>query len=305
MKILIADDSKLSRAKLVSALLKLGHDTLEAQSGEEAIELFKTGHPDLVILDVVMGGMSGFECATKIRKINQKDWIPIIFLSSTIDDEYISRGINAGGDDYLTKPFSEIVLSAKIKAMQRIADMRNELIEITKRLDHLSCTDTLTGLANRMHFDKHLKETMSTANRYQQPFALLFIDIDHFKEINDKLGHHAGDSLLKEVSNRLRSCLRKSDFIARLGGDEFAIILPQFNDRESVESLAKKIKNMNQNPFVIDNQSLNITFSIGVACYPEAGMDCNSFLINADVAMYDVKRRGRNNYEIFKPRKSS
>lgn len=301
MKILIADDSRLSRAKLSHALIKLGHRVIEAESGEQALTFFQLEHPDLIILDVVMEGMSGFECAAKIREIDKKDWIPIIFLSSSLDDEYISKGIDAGGDDYLAKPFSEIILSAKIKAMQRIADMRAELIEKTKKLNVLSCTDTLTNLGNRMHFDERLNEIMAYANRYRQPFALLFIDIDHFKEINDQLGHYAGDLLLREVANRLRSCLRASDFIARIGGDEFAVIIPHIDHPNTVETLAKKIKNMAAVPYLINSKTLTVTFSIGVACYPEAGKDCCSFLVNADSAMYSVKKRGRNDYQVFIP----
>lgn len=301
MKILIADDSKLSRARLVDALDHLGHLIIEATSGEEAIELFKSNTPDLVILDVVMGGMSGFECATRLRQAN-KDSIPIIFLSSSLDDEYISQGIDAGGDDYLTKPFSPITLSAKIKAMQRIADMRSELIDNTKKLNQLSSTDTLTGLYNRFYFEKKLTEVFAHAARHKNKFALMFVDIDHFKEVNDKLGHHAGDLLIKEVAKRLTSCLRVNDFIARLGGDEFAIILQPADETNVAEVVAKKILKQAALPYQIAGESLAVTFSIGIAFYPEAGTNPETMLINADFAMYYVKRKGRNNFQVFTPK---
>jgi diguanylate cyclase (GGDEF)-like protein len=301
MKILIADDSRLSRAALMDALDKLGHQVIEAKSGEEAIELFQSQGPDLVILDVIMTGITGFECAKQLREINH-DWIPIIFLSSSLDDEYISQGIDAGGDDYLTKPFSFVTLSAKIKAMQRIADMRNELIKSTKKLKLLSSTDALTGLYNRFHFEKKLTEVFAQAERHKYKFALMFIDIDYFKDVNDQYGHHTGDLVLKEVSQRIRSCLRANDFVARLGGDEFALILQiSFFNEQEVEVVAKKILKLGAKPYAISDKEISITFSIGIAFFPEAGENPETLLINADFAMYYIKNKGRNNYKIFHP----
>lgn len=296
MKILIADDSKLSRATLTDALEEFGHQVLTAENGEQAIQLFQDEEPDLVILDVVMDTMSGFECASKIRALDENDWIPIIFLSSSIDDEYIAQGIDAGGDDYLTKPFSKITLSAKIKAMERIAEMRRELIETTQKLNRLSRTDPLTGLYNRLEFDKKLTQAIAVAKRHGQKFALLFIDIDRFKSVNDELGHHAGDQLIKEVADRLTSCLRVNDFIARLGGDEFAIIIQPIEHTSAPESLAKKITQQAAEPFIKERP---ISFSIGIACYPETGTDQTSLLIHADKAMYHVKKAGGNGFSVY------
>lgn len=301
MKILIADDSKLSRVTLENALSQLGHEVIAAQSGEEAIIFFKEERPDLIILDVVMKGMNGFECATAIRKIDSRDWIPIIFLSSSIDDAYIARGIDAGGDDYLTKPFSPITLSAKIKSMQRIADMRNELIQTTYKLKVLSSTDSLTNIYNRLQFDKTLIEVIANSKRFQDKFALFFIDIDHFKEVNDTLGHHKGDLLLIEIAKRLTSCLRKDDFLARQGGDEFAIILRRIRNMADIEEVARKIINLSKTPYVLEDSTITITFSIGIANFPEAGEESEALMGNADIALYYVKEAGRNNFKIFTP----
>ncbi|WP_133130497.1 GGDEF domain-containing response regulator [Legionella yabuuchiae] len=298
MKILIADDSKLTRKKLSDALEELGHDVVEATSGEAALELFRSQHPDLVILDVVMEGMSGFECARNLRALNQSEWIPIIFLSSSIDDEYISKGIDAGGDDYLTKPFSKVTLAAKIKAMQRIADMRSKLIDTTDKLKVLSRTDPLTGLNNRLEFDKVLEKTIARAERYQLNFSLLFIDIDGFKEVNDTLGHHAGDELISQVAHRLASSIRVEDFIARLGGDEFAIIMQPIKTPTAPEKLAEKV--VAQNKLTVHN-NLSISLSVGIATYPEAGTRREELLIHADEAMYQVKQQGGNGYKRYIP----
>ncbi|GGI78220.1 two-component system response regulator [Legionella impletisoli] len=296
MNILIADDSKLTRKKLSDALNELGHQVLEATSGEDAIALFQSEHPDLIILDVVMEGMSGFECARKLRALNQSEWIPIIFLSSSIDDEYISKGIDAGGDDYLTKPISKVTLAAKIKAMQRIADMRSQLIDITEKLKVLSRTDPLTGLNNRLEFDKVLEKTIARAERHQLNFALLFIDIDGFKGVNDTLGHHAGDELIKQIANRLASSIRIDDFIARLGGDEFAIIMQPIKTPVAPEKLAEKIVTQNVLNFQEDR---TISLSVGIATYPEAGTSREKLLIHADEAMYQAKQQGGKDYRRY------
>ena len=161
MQILVADDSKTNLNLISRSLQQLGHEVVPAKSAQEAIELFKLSRPDLIILDVVMDSMDGFECAKQIRALNPGDWIPIIFLSGSVDDESISKGIDAGGDDYLTKPFSEIKLAAKIKAMQRISSMRQELFQATQKLEELSSTDSLTGIYNRLQFNKTIKEKIA------------------------------------------------------------------------------------------------------------------------------------------------
>lgn len=299
MKILITDDSILSRTITRDALVKLGHTVVCAASGEEAIALFQTENPDLIILDVVMNGMNGFQCAAKIRALSRQEWIPIIFLSSVVDDESVARGIDAGGDDYLCKPFSEITLAAKIKSMERIAEMRHKLLDTTKKLEVLSTTDVLTNVYNRLQFDKTLKEVIAEDDRHQRVSALLFIDVDHFKHINDTLGHHNGDLLLKEASKRLSSCLRRNDFLARLGGDEFGLILRTIQDKSIVEGVAKKICSTFTTPFLIDNHQVNITLSIGVAYYPDNGKDPTTLMQNADIALYKAKRAGRNQYQFF------
>ncbi len=161
MKILVADDSQTNLVLLADALVRLGHEVTATKSGEEAIVAFLKAKPDLIILDVLMDGMTGFECAAKIREIEPDEWIPIIFLSASVDDESIASGIDAGGDDYLTKPFSQITLSAKIKAMQRISDMRKNLYAATCKLSLLSSTDALTGIYNRLQFNSSIVEKIA------------------------------------------------------------------------------------------------------------------------------------------------
>jgi len=301
MKILVADDSKTTRALLAASLNKMGHDVIEAANGQQAIELFKREHPDLIILDVIMEGIDGFECAKMIRNIDTEDWIPIIFLSGAVDDENIARGINAGGDDYLTKPYSEITLAAKVKAMQRIADMRAKLWEMTKKFSMLSATDSLTGVYNRLQFNRVIIEKVASSKRYHTPFALLYLDLDKFKLINDTLGHYVGDLLLVEVARRLKSCIRVDDFIARVGGDEFSILLNNTHGHQVINSIAKKILNALEQPYLIAGNDLEISASIGIVCYPSDDTTEENLTQNADIAMYHAKEAGRNNYKYYTP----
>lgn len=299
MKILVADDSKTNLALITEALSKLGHEVIPVLSGEEAIQVFTKSPPDLIILDVVMAGMDGFECAKKIREIEIDDWIPIIFLSGNVDDESIAKGIDAGGDDYLTKPFSEITLAAKIKAMQRISDMRLKLFDTTQKLYLQSSTDSLTGTYNRFQFDRFIKEVISAADRFKHTAALMFIDLDNFKNINDSFGHHVGDMLLVEVSHRLKLCLRGNDFIARIGGDEFAIILGEVHDKKTAEKIAQKIIDELSKSVDLEGHYIRVGASVGIAYYPQKGVDAENLVRSADVAMYHAKSLGRNNYQLY------
>lgn len=299
MKILVADDSKMSLALITESLKHLGHEVTSVTSGEAAIESFNETRPDLIILDVIMTGMDGFECARRIREINTDDWIPIIFLSSAVDDENIAKGINAGGDDYLAKPFSELTLASKIKAMQRISDMRLKLYETTQKLSVLSSTDSLTGIYNRLEFDKNIKTKLAYAKQTNSMLALLFIDLDNFKTVNDSLGHYIGDILLKEVAKRLESCLKPMDFISRLGGDEFAIILSDIESPIVAGDTAQKIITALAPSYKIRGHDLHISSSIGIACYPSENSQADTIVQNADIAMYHAKELGRNNFQFF------
>ena len=299
MRILVADDSKTNRSLITNSLVKLGHEVIAAKNGKEAVEEFTQCQPDLIILDVVMEGMSGLECAKKIRSLNIDAWIPIIFLSGSIDDASIAKGIDAGGDDYLSKPYSETTLAAKIKAMQRISDMRKKLFDATEQLTILSTTDTLTGVNNRFQFNRSIKEQIHQSIEHDQVFALLFVDLDKFKIINDSLGHQAGDDLLIQATHRLQSCIRGDDFLARMGGDEFAILLNNITDSTITEIITKRIIASLAKPFHIADQDVHVTASIGITYYPADAATEEDLLKNADIAMYQAKQAGRNNYKFF------
>lgn len=299
MKILVADDSATGLAILSASLQKLGHTVVSASNGQQAIELFVRERPDFVILDVLMQPMNGFACARKLREIHSENWIPIIFLSNSVDDNSIAQGVDAGGDDYLTKPFSEAILTAKIIAMQRITDMQKKLYEATCKLCALSSTDILTGIENRLRFNTVLRDKIEYAERNDIKFALILIDLDNFKSINDNLGLHTGDLLLKAVAHRLKISLQENDFIARLDGDEFAVIINQINNHGNAECFSQKMSDILSKTYHLSNHDIQISCSIGIACYPMSGTTPETLIQCAEVAMYYAKESGRNNYQYY------
>ena len=307
MKILVVDDSATMRAALAGMLAKMGHETLTAQGGVQAIRLYESEPPDLVLLDVQMPGMDGFEVAARLRDMRPGEWIPLIFLSSAEDDKDIERGITAGGDDYLVKPVSNIVLNAKIRAMQRIGEMRsrllalgNELTAANRELVKLAHQDGLTGLANRRHLDATLLGEMTRAHRNGDDLSVVLCDVDHFKLYNDHYGHLMGDDCLKSVAGAIRSaCRRPADFAARYGGEEFMLVLPQTppeGARVVADKMLKAIAALGI-PHARSSAALYVTASAGIASFDaHKGINPAELIARADGALYQAKERGRNRY---------
>jgi diguanylate cyclase (GGDEF)-like protein len=209
---------------------------LSAGSGEAALEAYDQTRPDLVFLDVILPDMDAFIVAQRIRAMeNPGEWTPIIFLSSHGDDANVENGIVAGGDDYLLRPVSEIVLGAKIRAMQHFVLMRSSLIALTRKLDaanqelvRISSTDGLTGVSNRRFFDEAISAEWRRARRHSNSIAMMMCDLDYFKLYNDTYGQQAGDDCLRKVAGAIRQHTeRPSDIVARYGGEEFAVVLPE------------------------------------------------------------------------------
>lgn len=305
MKILVVDDSATMRAALAKMLAKMGHETLTAESGAQAIRLYESHPPDLVLLDVQMPGMDGFEVAERLRELRPGEWIPLIFLSSQEDDEDVERGIAAGGDDYLIKPTSNVVLNAKIRAMQRIGDMRqrllalgNELTAANRELVKLAQQDGLTGLANRRHFDATLFNELSRSKRTGDQLSVVLCDVDHFKLYNDHYGHLAGDDCLKAVAATIQSaCRRPADLAARYGGEEFVLVLPHTptdGARLVAEAMLAAINRL-AIPHARSGTAPYITLSAGIASFDShKGINPADLIARADGALYQAKERGRN-----------
>lgn len=304
MKILVVDDTRINLAMISRFVERMGGIPLQAQNGHEAIEIFRREKPDLVLLDVIMPDIDGFEVATRMRALEDpSEWTPIIFLSGMTAEEDLEKGIASGGDDYLYKPVSEVVLGAKIRAMQRIIQMRTSLVVMTRQLDtanqelkRLSASDGLTGIANRRFFDESLTREWRHARRNKSSLALIMCDVDHFKLYNDNYGHQAGDDCLRQVARCICSVMdRSTDIVARYGGEEFVVVLPDTRIG-GVLVVAEKIRHAIHSMNMPHSASAfaRVTLSIGIAAMvPEAENPPQELIEHADRALYRAKHEGR------------
>ena len=308
MKALVIEDAATSQAVICQLLERLGIRPIQARDGLSGIAGFERERPDLVLLDIVLPGIDGFEVARRIRSMEKPgEWTPIIFLTGLTKDEDLERGIEAGGDDYLLKPVSEVVLGAKVRAMQRIVQMRHSLLVLTRKLDsanreltRLSAVDGLTGIANRRQFDEALLREWRRCQRARESLSLLMADVDFFKQYNDGYGHQAGDECLRAVAVAMRETLRRpADIVARYGGEEFAAILPD-TSLEGAMLVAEAMRSAVQALCVPHEGSSFgvVTVSLGVASMaPQQVEGLPKLLSAADWALYEAKRHGRNSIQ--------
>jgi len=246
--------------------------------------------------------MNGFELTRLIRK-DHKEWIPIIFLTSKTQEKYLAEGIESGGDDYIHKPISEVVLISKLKAMARIFKIKLKLDEANEQLSILTQTDALTGLVNRRGMRLALKKLWKSSLNEKIEFSVIFMDIDYFKPFNDGYGHQQGDKALRDISNIITDNIRQgSDIAIRYGGEEFLVILPETNIQGALKviSVIKERLNNELLPHEYRTDDLNIlTMSFGVSSSVLSN-SISELLQQADTAMYKAKELGRNrafNYE--------
>ncbi|MFT7560439.1 MAG: diguanylate cyclase (GGDEF)-like protein [Flavobacteriales bacterium] len=302
MNILIVEDSKTLLAIMQRYVTDAGHTAIIAENGETAVQLTTPSTVDMIIMDVEMPGLDGFETTRLIRENLVDEWIPIIFVTGMNEDANYEEGIEAGGDDYLIKPISETILRAKIRAMERIAKMRSEMRELNKKLTRLSQRDSLTDLYNRRVFEEKLEIAWRQATRSGEPLAILIMDIDHFKLYNDYYGHVEGDECIRKVAKALRhSMKRPNDIIARYGGEEFICLLPNTN-REGAMHIAEYIRN-NILALEIEHKTSDtdrrVSVSIGGNIVRHTtGIDYEEQITLADNALYESKREGRNRTTI-------
>ncbi|MBC8316623.1 MAG: EAL domain-containing protein [Desulfobulbaceae bacterium] len=429
---LVVDDDASLRVAMEAALQKAGFEVIEAESGREAIALFQAKKPDLILLDVIMPGMDGFQTCSTIRDLPGGKHVQILMVTGLDDTKSTERAFEVGANDFISKPLNWLMLGHRARYMERAGRSYKELIKSQQRLaktqklaklgnwdinlstgkfhcsfearrllgfenashsltfedfltpivvqEHhnvktainnavntrkpfsvnyliilpdgsqrhilnqgeilpddtgaaeimlgaiqdvselklaeeeirlLAFYDGLTGLANRMLFHDRLEQEISKAKRYKQYFALLFLDLDQFKRINDLYGHHIGDLLLKNVSETLQKCVRTSDtasrmsrdesetVIARFGGDEFIILLPDINEPENAAKIANRILHEIPSTYDLDGHDVSITTSIGISVYPADGDKPDILLRHADSAMYHAKDTGRNNYQFY------
>jgi len=419
--ILVVDDQPQNIKLLEQHLVPQGYEIVKAASGEEALEKLSCNQIDLVLLDVMMPRMSGFEVLEKLHADEKTRLIPAVMITALNETEDRVKALEAGCDDFISKPFNRHELLARVKSLLRIKflhddvdesreyaesiintireplialdqdlrvvtvsrsfyeffkveseetvgqliyDLGNKQWNISKLRDLLETIlpqkttfddhevehdfatigrrimllnarqiqrvlgkeriillaiediterkqseekiqqmvhhDSLTGLPNRKLFSDRLGIALIQAQRNQKEVGIAMLDLDHFKGVNDTLGHDVGDLLLKATAERLRAELRKGDTVARFGGDEFVLILPDLKGMEDVIQVAQKIVDSFHKPFLIDTHQLIVTTSIGIAFYPHDGTDESILLKNADIAMYQAKQAGRARYQPYK-----
>ena len=307
MDILIVEDGRALRMAMASVIEDAGHNAVQAEDGEKSLEILSERMVDLIFMDVEMPGISGFEATTKIRAELGDHWIPIIFLTGKSDDASYLEGIEAGGDDYLVKPVSPIIMSAKITAMKRIVDMRNELNKLNEELELLSQIDGLTQLYNHRTFMSFAQDQWALAMRNNTSLALLMLDIDHFKLFNDFYGHPSGDQCLKQIAQTLKGVAqRPTDTVGRYGGEEFIILLPD-TDLEGAILIGEKIKQAISDLNIEHKQSKSsdrVSASIGISFNnTTSGRNLSDIIKYADELMYQSKNEGRDRVttKIYQP----
>ena len=285
--ILIVEDSSVN-GKLCERLLnKSGYNTAVCTDGESAIEFVNTNSPDLILLDIVMPGIDGYEFC-KVMKNNPKiKHTPIIFLSAMNDEQSIIKGFENGAVDYITKPFRHQELLARTKT-------HVELKRAKEKLLRMAITDELTGLVNRRYFMGRLLHEYERTKRYESVFTVLMIDLDYFKKINDTYGHQAGDTVLRTISDSMKLSVRLSDIIGRIGGEEFAVILPETDINAALiigDRLRKRIEALE---IPHKSSKLKITISIGASPSSKDDLSIDDVLQRSDAALYRAKDNGRN-----------
>jgi predicted signal transduction protein with EAL and GGDEF domain len=317
-KILVCDDDFNVRLLTRQCLEAEDMVVVEAADGTEAIDVFIRERPDLVFLDVEMPGMTGLEVCQRLRQMPQGESIPIMIVTGSDDRQSIDQGFEAGATQYKTKPVNWSLLGRDVLYMLRASDAFNALKRQEDRLRYLAYYDPLTSLPNRRSFNEQLNRILKRCRRHNSNAALLFIDLDHFKRINDSIGHGRGDRLLVEIAKRLTVELREDDAInyytensaadepqdsgteiARLGGDEFTVVLSDITDALQVEKVAKRILDTLSEPIPLQSHNPVVTPSVGIALFPQDGEDPDTLVRNADTAMYAAKANGRACYRFY------
>ncbi|MBE0440240.1 MAG: response regulator [Gammaproteobacteria bacterium] len=294
--VLVVDDDTTTRIMLRRAMEADGYHVEEAHNGEQAVALFRSVQPEIILMDCMMPVMNGFDACEKIHATPEGANTSVLMITGLNDDVTIQRAISSGAADFISKPIYLPVLSQRVK---HLIDMKRA----QEHVKHIAYHDILTGLPNRMLFNDRLQAAIKTAKRNAGRLAVMFLDLDHFKKVNDSLGHAAGDKLLQMVAKRINGLLRDSDTLSRMGGDEFTILLPDLGEGEegirSLQTIASKILHSLTESFMIEGHKMFIGTSIGASLCPDDSDDPYSLLKNADAAMYNAKANGRNAFSLF------
>ena len=297
--VLIAEDHPVSRRLLEAILIKEGYEVVTAENGYKALEIFEKRFFPIVITDWMMPEMDGLALTKNIRRKETSGYVFIFLLTAKSSKDDIIAGLEAGADDYLTKPFNRGELMARLKTASRILELEESLKKANEEIRVLSITDALTGCFNRAYMNENLPKEVKRCLRYGRPLSLIMGDIDHFKKVNDTYGHQAGDETLRRFITCLKNDIRKEiDWIARYGGEEFLLVCPE-TDFDTAMMLAERLRSKVSKMLIEHEEQMNsITVSFGVTGFPakmkNKNISSEEIIGLADEFLYEAKKAGRN-----------
>lgn len=294
-KILVVDDCADNVDLLVEILHMEGYTCVSSSmDSSQVCTLHAKNGYDLILLDMHMPGLNGLEVMEGLKQIEKDAYLPV--LAITGDRSYKIAALEAGARDFISKPYDLLEFKMRIRNMLEVRLLYKTVAEQSRLQKEMALHDPLTGLPNRRLLADRIEKAMQHVGRNHQMMAVMYIDIDGFKEVNDRHGHQCGDELLRQVAGRLRAATRREDTVARIGGDEFIILLPDVACADDVAHPASKVLRSMAMAFDIDDLPVRVTASIGVAFYPDDAEDAESLIARADNALYEAKRLGKNQY---------
>ncbi len=291
--ILIVDDLETNVLLLEHMLSEAGYRCVSSTMDPHAVcALHRDNRYDLILLDLQMPGMDGFQVMEGLKEIEADGYLPV--LAITAQPGLKLRALAAGAKDFITKPFELVETQTRIHNMLEVRLLYKQLQQYSHALESMAMHDALTGLPNRRLLMDRLSSAIAHARRNKGTMAVMYLDLDGFKAINDSLGHDAGDMLLRQVADRLVAAVRQEDTVARMGGDEFVIGLWETSDADGVANLASKVMQAISRPYRIQGRDVSMTASVGVGIYPLHGEEVETLMKAADLAMFEAKRSGKN-----------
>jgi two-component system cell cycle response regulator len=295
--VLIVDDQDVNVRLLEHMLAGAGYVSVTSTTNPfDVCELYRKNRYDLVLLDLQMPRMDGFQVMESLKEIELDNYLPVLVITAQPTQEL--RALQAGAKDFINKPFSVAETLARVHNLLEVRLLHKKVHNYAKIQESRALHDSLTGLANRQLLVDRVSQAITHAQRNMNAMALLYIDLDGFKQINDTFGHDGGDIVLKLAASRLVAAVRQEDTVARLGGDEFVIVLSQISNADGASLAAEKMIQTLSQPYNIHGHTVSITASIGVSIYSIHGRDAEALSKSADLALYDAKHAGRNNYRI-------
>ena len=295
--VLIVDDQQSNVFLLAEMLRDVGYARIASTNDPyEVCALHQMHHYDLILLDLQMPGMDGFQVMDGLKKVEADSYLPVLVL--TAQPAHKLRALAAGAKDFVSKPFDRAEVLMRVHNMLEVRLLHEATRTHSKMLESLALQDPLTGLANRRLLVDRMSMALTHARRNKSAMAVVYLDLDGFKQVNDRLGHGVGDVLLKMVAGRLVSTVREADTVARLGGDEFIIVLWHISGIDDAAKVALKVIEAVSQSYDIEGSAVNITTSVGVSLCPVHGEDADTLIKSADLALFEAKRAGKNAYRV-------